>query len=114
MQIDLKTVAELLWERMETLFGDVLLGTDVPDVSATDMAAQRMAQASDALFGGQSPLSYGTEEAGLGMMGLRGGQGSEAKERAAVTQNIYLRESDPSPYKTARAIRRESEAMLRI
>lgn len=30
-----------------------------------------------------------------------------------VTQNIYLRDSDPSPYKTARRIRRESEAMFR-
>ncbi|MBQ7922283.1 MAG: hypothetical protein IJ325_06870 [Clostridia bacterium] len=31
-----------------------------------------------------------------------------------VVQNIYLRDSDTSPYATARAIRRESEAMLRV
>lgn len=31
----------------------------------------------------------------------------------SVTQNIYLRDSDSSPYKTARRIRRESEAMFR-
>lgn len=31
-----------------------------------------------------------------------------------VVQNIYLRDNDTSPYTTARAIRRESEAMLRI
>lgn len=30
-----------------------------------------------------------------------------------VTQNIYLRDSDASPYKTARRIRRESEAIFR-
>ena len=31
----------------------------------------------------------------------------------SVTQNIYLRDSDTSPYKTARRIRRESEAIFR-
>ncbi|MBO5127730.1 MAG: hypothetical protein J6D10_09185 [Clostridia bacterium] len=31
----------------------------------------------------------------------------------SVTQNIYLRDNDASPYKTARRIRRESEAMFR-
>lgn len=31
----------------------------------------------------------------------------------SVTQNIYLRDSDSSPYKTARRIRRESEAAFR-
>lgn len=31
----------------------------------------------------------------------------------SVTQNIYLRDSDASPYKTARRIRRESEAIFR-
>ncbi len=31
-----------------------------------------------------------------------------------LKQNIYLRDSDTSPYRTARAIRRESETMLRL
>lgn len=31
----------------------------------------------------------------------------------SVTQNIYLRDNDASPYKTARRIKRESEAMFR-
>jgi hypothetical protein len=31
----------------------------------------------------------------------------------SVTQNIYLRDSDVSPYRTARRIRRESEAIFR-
>lgn len=31
----------------------------------------------------------------------------------AVTQNIYLRDTDASPYRTARRIRKESEAMFR-
>lgn len=30
-----------------------------------------------------------------------------------VTQNIYLRDSDNSPYRTARRIKRESEAIFR-
>lgn len=32
----------------------------------------------------------------------------------SVTQNIYLRDDDASPYRTARRIRRESEAMFRV
>lgn len=32
----------------------------------------------------------------------------------SVTQNIYLRDSDTSPYQTARRIKRESEAALRL
>ena len=32
----------------------------------------------------------------------------------SVTQNIYLRDSDTSPYQTARRIRRESEAAQRL
>lgn len=41
------------------------------------------------------------------------GTSSEAL-RGGFIQNIYLRDSDNSPYETARAIRRESEAMLRL
>ncbi len=32
----------------------------------------------------------------------------------SVTQNIYLRDTDASPYRTARRIRKESEAMFRL
>ncbi|MBQ9718982.1 MAG: hypothetical protein IJV76_13410, partial [Clostridia bacterium] len=39
-------------------------------------------------------------------------EGSPAGGRS-VTQNIYLRDNDVSPYKTARRIRRESEAVFR-
>lgn len=45
--------------------------------------------------------------------GAETGESSNAGERS-ITQNIYIRDNDPSPYRTARAIRRESEAMLRI
>lgn len=47
------------------------------------------------------------------------GRGSSARSQAnagavgSVTQNIYLRDSDSSPYRTARRIRRESEAIFR-
>lgn len=40
---------------------------------------------------------------------LKGGSTSSS----TVTQNIYLRESDSSPYLTAKQIRKESEAVLR-
>ena len=34
--------------------------------------------------------------------------GDGERGMTGITQNIYLRENDPSPYQTARAIRRES------
>lgn len=56
-------------------------------------------------------------EASLAQVGqhtsLAGTAGSQGGTNHVV-QNIYLRDSDPSPYATARAIRRESEALLRI
>lgn len=39
--------------------------------------------------------------------------GSTSAGGRSVTQNIYLRDSDASPYRTARRIRRESEAIFR-
>lgn len=40
--------------------------------------------------------------------------GEGAGSSHSVTQNIYLRDSDASPYRTARRIRKESEAMFRL
>ena len=46
--------------------------------------------------------------------GVRGsGAGVVQEGGRSVTQNIYLRDTDASPYRTARRIRRESEAMFR-
>ena len=45
--------------------------------------------------------------------GVREKNGMPAGARA-VTQNIYLRDSDTSPYMTARRIKRESEAAARL
>ena len=39
---------------------------------------------------------------------------AENDNRRTVTQNIYLRDSDYSPYRTAKKIKRESEAILGI
>lgn len=39
--------------------------------------------------------------------------GNQQSSRS-ITQNIYLRDDDASPYRTARRIRRESEAMFRV
>ena len=49
------------------------------------------------------------------VMPARGGQQADAASPsgARLTQNIYLRDEDASPYRTARKIRRESEAMFR-
>ncbi len=44
---------------------------------------------------------------------IRRGGGDISGGARAVTQNIYLRDSDASPYKTARRIKRESEAVFR-
>ncbi len=41
------------------------------------------------------------------------GRRTEEVPGGSVTQNIYLRDSDASPYRTARRIRRESEAIFR-
>ena len=50
---------------------------------------------------------YGTREFGHNASSSGGMQGN-------VTQNIYLRDDDVSPYRTARRIRRESEAIFRL
>ncbi|MBE6568904.1 MAG: hypothetical protein E7658_01630 [Ruminococcaceae bacterium] len=53
--------------------------------------------------------------AGVGQRSvLTDNTGSGAGTGGQVVQHIYLRENDTSPYATARAIRRESEALLRI
>ncbi|MBQ3707691.1 MAG: hypothetical protein II889_07250 [Clostridia bacterium] len=53
-------------------------------------------------------------EAMSGAWNVRGSMGSPVQDgNRSVTQNIYLRDTDASPYRTARRIRRESEAMFR-
>jgi|GEM_PF-1911790 len=42
------------------------------------------------------------------------GFGDISQRSGSVTQNIYLRDDDSSPYRTARRIRRESEAIFRL
>ncbi|MBE6541059.1 MAG: hypothetical protein E7672_01265 [Ruminococcaceae bacterium] len=44
----------------------------------------------------------------------RGVDSSLQGMKGSVTQNIYLRDDDASPYRTARRIRRESEAIFRL
>ena len=48
-----------------------------------------------------------------GVRGSGSGAGVVQDGGRSVTQNIYLRDTDASPYRTARRIRRESEAMFR-
>lgn len=62
----------------------------------------------DGITGGASFVSRAAESAGTKntFTAPAGGR--------AVTQNIYLRDSDTSPYQTARRIKKESEAAARI
>ncbi len=46
--------------------------------------------------------------------GIGDGQSAVMGRQGSVTQNIYLRDDDASPYRTARRIRRESEAIFRL
>lgn len=52
---------------------------------------------------------YGAEDFGA----LRGSRTQNDNSRS-LTQNIYLRDGDSSPYRTAKRIKRESEAIFRI
>lgn len=45
---------------------------------------------------------------------IGGSRDRETSRQNNLTQNIYLRDADNSPYKTAKRIKRESEAMLYI
>lgn len=46
--------------------------------------------------------------------GIGDRQSAVNERRGNVTQNIYLRDDDASPYRTAKRIRRESEAIFRL
>ena len=112
--MDLKRIAELLEERLEVLFGDGFFCAEEMNLLSANGVEQRWMEAAEALFGRQSRLSLAAETADVPSSGRSFGSGGEGTGKTEVTQNIYLKENDPSPYKTARAIRRESEAMLRL
>lgn len=62
--------------------------------------------------GGAMSAVYGTPFGGGVSSGIYGSTAA-AEPGRSVTQNIYLRDSDSSPYRTAKRIRRESEAIFR-
>lgn len=66
----------------------------------------------EGILSGAGFVNRALETVGAGAERIRRTENGAAGNRS-VTQNIYLRDSDSSPYKTARRIRRESEAMFR-
>lgn len=67
----------------------------------------------EGILSGSGFVRDAMENVGRNTDRMRRTEGTSAGGRS-VTQNIYLRDSDASPYKTARRIRRESEAVFRI
>ena len=66
----------------------------------------------EGILSGAGFVSGAMESVGRNADRVRMTEGASAGGRN-VTQNIYLRDSDASPYRTARRIRRESEAIFR-
>jgi len=66
----------------------------------------------EGILSGAGFVSGAMESVGRGADRVRLTEGASGGGRS-VTQNIYLRDSDASPYRTARRIRRESEAIFR-
>ena len=102
------------------------------DGSVVSAAVQSLLRTADALFDNgswemigrnmMSGIAEGILSGADFMIGTAEniGRGTERDRRTeiasgggSVTQNIYLRDSDTSPYRTARRIRRESEAIFR-
>ena len=66
----------------------------------------------EGILSGAGFVNREMESVGRGADRVRFSETGTAGTRS-VTQNIYLRDSDASPYKTARRIKRESEAIFR-
>jgi len=66
----------------------------------------------EGILSGAGFVSGAMESVGRDADRVRLTEGASGGGRS-VTQNIYLRDSDASPFKTARRIRRESEAIFR-
>ena len=118
-ELDREVLAALLEEQLSVLLGQMFPGLDDAAESAVQWSSLGMRSMEAGISAGEgyirSALNHisGNPASSVDMTGGYGTNGFSAKGNQ-ITQNIYLRENDPSPYKTARAIRRESEAMLRI
>ncbi len=80
--------------------------------SSITAAVHRMRRMADTLLSGT--LAAPLQNAGLTARQTEDFTENDRMIGRSITQNIYLTENDPSPYQTAKAIRRESEAMLRL
>ncbi len=67
----------------------------------------------EGILSGSSYVSAAMEGVSAMSSRLRGTYGDGTDGTRALTQNIYLRDSDSSPYFTAKRIRKESEAVFR-
>ncbi len=98
----------------------VMISRGIADgiLSGGSYIGEAVAAVTSGLFDGAAPaMVLGAGEARMAGEyavggGYRGAYGGEAVNRSYV-QNIYLRDSDSSPYETAQKIRRESEDLFR-
>lgn len=68
----------------------------------------------EGILSGAGFVNRAMETVGIGTEHARRTEsGTSGYGNRSLTQNIYLRDNDASPYKTARRIKRESEAMFR-
>ena len=73
-----------------------------------------MSGIAEGILSGAGFVNRAMETVGAGAERIRRTEnGASGYGSRSITQNIYLRDNDASPYKTARRIRRESEAMFR-
>lgn len=105
-------MASMLSEQIQLLFEPVFLLTEA-ETAELQSAEREIRGMAEGMFRESGTVGRdfggGVTESGAGSGGRSAAEGTRM-----LTQHIYLRENDPSPYQTARAIRRESEAMLRL
>lgn len=118
-ELDMAALAALLEEQLHILLGQIFTELDTGADSAAQWSHMGVRSMEAEILAGTGALHSvldsvsGNPAASADMTGGSFANGFSARGNQ-ITQNIYLRENDPSPYQTARAIRRESEAMLRI
>lgn len=97
-----REAVQLILQTAEALFDRILW---------EEIDRNMMTGISDGILSGADFVNGAMETVGRGAERVRGTE--SASGGRSVTQNIYLRDSDASPYRTARRIRRESEAIFR-
>lgn len=113
-KLDMTYLAAMLEEQLSALLEQILPvnHSAVESVMQWDnLEREGMRRMAEEILMGSGAIQSAPDSVSVNLISSPGKLSSRGEY---ITQNIYLRENDPSPYKTARAIRRESEAMLRI